>query len=68
MKLLSQTFGPKINVIAVAAFRDSFKLLSKSNVIIVVGEGEKSFHVCNACYKLGAATLKIVIENHPQYE
>ncbi len=38
MKLLSQTFGPKINVIAVAAFRDSFKLLSKTLSLLWVKE------------------------------
>ena len=67
MKLLSQTFGPKINVITEAAFRDSFKLSSKTLSLLWV-TGKKSFHVCNACCNLGAATVKIVIENHPQCE
>lgn len=64
IKALSQTFGPKINAIAVAASRDFVQTFKRNGIF--VGEGGIFFRVCNACRNLGAAALKVAIENHPQ--
>ena len=66
MRAQTQTFGPKINAIAVAAFRDFVQTFKRNGII--VGEGGNSFRVCNACRNLGAAALKVAIENHPECE
>ena len=54
---LTQTFGPKINAIAVADVPDLVQTFKRNG--IAIGEGGNSFQVCNACRILA-------MENHAQ--
>ena len=66
LRVLNQTFGPKIFAIVIAACRD-FAQVFKHNRI-KVGEGGNSFHVCAMCRKLAASALHVAIEKHPNCE